>query len=168
MRYRKGFVLSCLMALLSMTFVACSSETSNNLMLHTVQRGAFDDILRVEGFAESVNSQAFTCPHDADGSIKYIVENGTLVKKGDTLWDIARKYGMTVNELKSLNNLSTNMLKIGQTLKIKPTEKEEVEEFDQMNNSLYKSYRNNNGEYKYLIERIIVLYKYCKLWKSII
>lgn len=51
-----------------------------------------------------------------------------VVKKGDTLWDIARKYGMTVNELKSLNNLSTNMLKIGQTLKIKPTEVEEPEE----------------------------------------
>ena len=99
MRYRKGFVLSCLMALLSMTFVACSSETSNNLMLHTVHRGAFDDILRVEGFAESVNSQAFTCPHDADGSIKYIVENGTLVKKGDTLWSIARDNNTSVSNL---------------------------------------------------------------------
>ena len=88
MRYHKGFVLSCLMALLGMAFVACSSGTGDNLMLHTVERGAFDDILRVEGFAESVGSQAFTCPHDADGSIKYIVENGTLVKKGDTLFVI--------------------------------------------------------------------------------
>ena len=88
MRYRKGFVLSCLTALLGMALVACSSGTGDNLMLHTVTRGAFDDILRVEGFAESVGSQAFTCPHDADGNIKYIVENGTRVKKGDTLFVI--------------------------------------------------------------------------------
>lgn len=58
-----------------------------------------------------------------------------IVKKGDTLWDIARKYDMTVNELKSLNNLSTNMLKIGQTLKIKPTEKEEIKEENQSINT---------------------------------
>ena len=45
-----------------------------------------------------------------------------IVKKGDTLWDIARKYGMSVNELKELNNLSTNLLQIGQTLKIKQVE----------------------------------------------
>ena len=42
---------------------------------------------------------------------------------------------MTVNELKSLNNLSTNMLKIGQTLKVKPTEKEDVKEETQAINT---------------------------------
>jgi LysM repeat protein len=57
-----------------------------------------------------------------------------IVKKGDTLWDIARKYGMTVNELKELNNLSSNLLKIGQTLKIKQTDsKEESEQTKPLN-----------------------------------
>lgn len=57
-----------------------------------------------------------------------------IVQKGDTLWDIARKYGMTVNELKELNNLSSNLLKIGQTLKIKQTDsKEESEEIKPLN-----------------------------------
>lgn len=51
-----------------------------------------------------------------------------IVKKGDTLWDIARKYGMSVNELKELNNLSTNLLQIGQTLKIKQAENKEEQE----------------------------------------
>ncbi len=40
------------------------------------------------------------------------------VTKGDTLWSIANKYGITVAELKKLNNLPTNSLSIGQTLKV--------------------------------------------------
>lgn len=38
------------------------------------------------------------------------------VKKGDSLWSISKKYGITVDELKELNNLSTNILSIGQKL----------------------------------------------------
>lgn len=41
------------------------------------------------------------------------------VKSGDTLYSIANNFGLTVNELKSINNLSTNLLSIGQVLKLK-------------------------------------------------
>lgn len=43
------------------------------------------------------------------------------VKKGDTLWTIARKNGLTVDELKQLNNLTSNSLSVGQTLKVSKT-----------------------------------------------
>ena len=41
-----------------------------------------------------------------------------VVKKGDSLWSIAKKYGLSVDELKNLNNLNNNMLSVGQILKI--------------------------------------------------
>lgn len=45
--------------------------------------------------------------------------NYYIVKAGDTLYSIANKYGLTVDELKKINNLSTNNLSIGQKLLIK-------------------------------------------------
>ena len=39
-----------------------------------------------------------------------------IVKKGDTLWSIAKKLNVEVNELKKLNNLESNLLSIGQEL----------------------------------------------------
>ena len=41
-----------------------------------------------------------------------------IVKSGDTLWSIARLNNITVDELKKINNLNSNMLTIGQKLKI--------------------------------------------------
>lgn len=38
------------------------------------------------------------------------------VKQGDTLYNISKRFGITVDELKALNNLADNNLKIGQKL----------------------------------------------------
>ena len=40
------------------------------------------------------------------------------VKSGDTLYSIAKKYNLSVDELKTLNNLTNNLLSIGQQLTI--------------------------------------------------
>lgn len=49
----------------------------------------------------------------------YIPSIGTniyTVEKGDSLWNIAKKFNITVEKLKNANNLSNNLLSIGQKL----------------------------------------------------
>lgn len=46
-------------------------------------------------------------------------ENTYKVVSGDTLYSIAKKFNMTVDELKKLNNLTSNSLSVGQILKVK-------------------------------------------------
>ena len=40
------------------------------------------------------------------------------VKSGDSLYSIAKKYGVSVDAIKNLNNLTSNLLSIGQNLLI--------------------------------------------------
>ena len=57
----------------------------------------------------------------------YIAPSGSnyyTVKSGDSLWSISKKFGVSVDEIKQLNNLSGNLLNIGQNLLI--PKKEEV------------------------------------------
>lgn len=58
---------------------------------------------------------------------KYVPISGNYytVQRGDSLWSIAKKFGVTVNELKDANNLSSNTLSIDQLLKI-PTQEQEI------------------------------------------
>ena len=44
--------------------------------------------------------------------------NSYIVEKGDTLYSIAKKFDISVNKLKEYNNLSTNLLSVGQKILI--------------------------------------------------
>ena len=52
------------------------------------------------------------------------MENTYIVKLNDNLYDIAKRYNTTIGIIKALNNLSSNILQVGQILKL-PTSKVE-------------------------------------------
>ena len=59
--------------------------------------------------------QQLRIPINSTDNFNYVIYT---VKVGDNLYSIAKKYDTTVNSIKSINNLSSNLLNIGQQLKI--------------------------------------------------
>ena len=68
---------------------------------------------------------------EIDNSINYVV------KRGDSLYSIAREFNTTVDEIKELNNLVSNLLSIGQNLKIPSDTNLETTYTVQKGDSLY-------------------------------
>lgn len=64
------------------------------------------------------------------------MEGYYVIKKGDSLWSIASKLGVSVNELKVLNNLSSNNLSIGQLLKV-PTKNSDTNNTTSPSENIY-------------------------------
>lgn len=77
---------------------------------------------------------AILLPATALAAKKYVV------KKGDNLYDLSRKFGLTVDELKSRNDLKDNRLDIGDVLTIDDSVKDE-------DTTAKNIARSNNNEY---------------------
>lgn len=60
------------------------------------------------------------------------------VQRGDTLYSIARQFNTTVNDIKSLNNLSSNILSIGQVIKIPSNRNMNIDFEEETRNKIYK------------------------------
>ncbi|MDD4976466.1 MAG: peptidoglycan DD-metalloendopeptidase family protein [Bacteriovorax sp.] len=60
---------------------------------------------------QSTTNAPITTIHFSDHSV--------TVKKGDTLYALARQHGTTVKQIQELNNLGNTMLKVGMKLKVK-------------------------------------------------
>jgi len=107
-----------------------NTDISEEFQYYTVVRGdslyaiavrfhtTVDTIKKLNNLTSNTLSvgQQLKVPRSASGgSEDYIFY---VVKAGDTLYSVASKFGMTVDDLKALNNLSSNNLSIGQTLRV--------------------------------------------------
>lgn len=85
-----------------------------------------DTIKRLNGLSSDLLNigQVLQIPaSQASGYVEYIV------RAGDTLWTLARRYGTTVEAIVALNGLSGDMLTIGQILKIPDTQSSGYREY---------------------------------------
>ena len=66
------------------------------------------------------------------------------VVSGDSLYSIARQFDTSVDAIKNLNNLTSNLLSVGQTLKIPTTSTTEKTYVVKSGDSLYSIAKNFN------------------------
>ena len=90
-------------------------RNTGNIQTIVISYGNVSNLNNYEKYAESVIQ---TIANYYNVPYTYTLENDYIVKKGDSLWSISRTYGITVDELKKLNNLTSNLLSIGQILRI--------------------------------------------------
>lgn len=88
--------------------------------LYSISRSygvSMDDIRRANNLTSDILTigQVLTIPSiNNDSSSNQ--SNLYVVQKGDSLWSIANKYGVSVNSIRMINNLTSDVLSVGQTL----------------------------------------------------
>ncbi len=90
-------------------------KSMNRLHSSTVFRG---QKLKVMIDAETMNEKTAAAPNSKPSKPTDIDDGIYRVRRGDRLLGIAKKFGMTVAELKKINKLRRNGVKVGQVLKI--------------------------------------------------
>lgn len=85
----------------------------NNLKSNVLSIGQHLKIPYNSGNVIPIGSSCYGEGYNEPSYVTYVV------RSGDNLYNIARKYGVSVDSIKKLNNLTSNNLSIGQILKIK-------------------------------------------------
>lgn len=98
------FLIKLILVLFVLLFYACSPESSKFITLHTLTPRSFTDELIVEGTVEAENVASVVCPPWVDGTVKFLIEDGTPVKQGDTVCiiesrEIEDRYQSLINKL---------------------------------------------------------------------
>ena len=100
-------------------------ETGNNTQPVIVEYGFIDnptDLAKLQNnykeYVDAVVDAVITTSNGGTVSPLPLGDNYYVVKSGDSLWSISNRFGVSVNEIKSLNNLTSNNLSIGQVLEI--------------------------------------------------
>jgi multidrug efflux pump subunit AcrA (membrane-fusion protein) len=64
---------------------ACSPGSDNDISSYTVTKKNFENSIRIPGFVDAVNVTSVVCPRGVDGTVEWLVEEGTVVEEGDVI-----------------------------------------------------------------------------------
>ncbi len=140
------------------------SDTSKDYYFIHRETGTTQPIIVEYGFLDSTGDDVSQLKNNyakyADAVVNAVAQYagafGYTVKAGDSLWSIAKQLNTTVDQLKQINNLSSNSLKIGQVLKIPTTTTQPTEEYKiytvQSGDSLYQIANKNNTTVSKLLD----------------
>lgn len=68
---------------------------------------------------------------NSDSSQSGVLPTTHIVKAGESLYAISKRYNISINEIKTLNNLNSNSIKVGQVLIVSNTNPQKQEEYQQ-------------------------------------
>ena len=89
--------------------------------LYSISRAygvSMDDIRRTNNLTSDILTigQVLTIPSNSTGAPSIGPSNLYVVQRGDSLWSIANRFGVSINSIRMMNNLKSDVLNIGQTL----------------------------------------------------
>ena len=89
--------------------------------LYSISRAygvSLEDLRRVNNLTSDVLTigQVLTIPNINNDNSSGTTSNLYVVQKGDSLWSIANRFGVSINAIRMINNLTSDILSIGQTL----------------------------------------------------
>ena len=80
------------------------------------------------------------------------LEKKYIVKPGDTLYSISQRFNISIDELKRINNIVSNVLSIGQIIKLENNDNNPIY-IVQKGDTLYSIAKNNNISVESIIEK---------------
>lgn len=97
----------------SVNMTIAELKVLNNLKTDTIY---VNQVLKIKGTASSGNT-----PSNNNSNNNQKETSTYTVKSGDSLWKIANAYNMTVQQIRTNNHLTSDVLQIGQVLKLTKT-----------------------------------------------
>lgn len=155
-------------------------ENPNNMFMYTVKKG--DTLYGISRKYNTTVQEIIDLNHLKDTNLTpgmviripeiYTKEEETympnyinyIVKKGDTLYSIADKYGIDINLLIKDNGLESNILKPGQLLRIRSSE--EIEEIEECFGPSYTPPSNIMNVINYTVKKGDNLYNIAKKYNT--
>ena len=163
--YRLTFIFLILISFSSLNAQMTSRKTTKNgteLQVYLIQKGEtlyalsrkFDippsQLIKFNPTAENglQIGQEFYIPLNKKAKPENPEQKTHIVQKGETLYALSRKYGVSPEEIQKLNNLSSSALNIGQTIKIPNGQEEEEEKPAITDEKVAPNLDANQSEYK--------------------